>query len=166
MIEPSVETAGLACQIDAFPELGAGCLRRDRRDLADAGRCRGPGSLFSRVRSRSWCRPCRNRCICDTPRRIPGSDRSLPDSGRGPSHLQEQPLTSAGSRRALTKTGACRQLGSRTASGTAVPQSPSIRERACPARPGPAPTTRHMQRRRGSTYSAESTGPRATSPPS
>ena len=40
--------------------------------------------------------------------------------------------------RALGKTGTCGQLGSRTADRMAVPQSPSIRERACPARLGPA----------------------------
>jgi hypothetical protein len=53
-------------------------------------------------------------------------------SVRDLSHPQEQPLTSAGSQRALAKTGACRQLGSRTADRMAVPVSPSIRERAWP----------------------------------
>jgi hypothetical protein len=43
VIEPSRSDRGLACQIDAFPELGAGCLRRDRRDLAGAA---GTGNLF------------------------------------------------------------------------------------------------------------------------
>ena len=60
--------------------------------------------------------------------------------GRGLSHPQELPLISAGSRRALAGTGACGQPGSRTANRMAVPLSPSIRERACPARPWPART--------------------------
>src|SRR5262249_40410930 len=42
--------------------------------------------------------------------------------------------------RALAKTGAWGQLGSRTADRMAVPVSPSIRERACPARLRPART--------------------------
>jgi hypothetical protein len=41
--------------------------------------------------------------------------------GRGLSHPQELPLISAGSRRALARTGACGQPGSRTANRMAVP---------------------------------------------
>jgi hypothetical protein len=48
----------------------------------------------------------------------------------------------AGCRRAPGKTGACGQLGLRTADRMAVPQSPSVRERAYPARLGPARTAR------------------------
>jgi hypothetical protein len=84
--------------------------------------------------------------------------------GRGLSHPQELPLISAGSRRALAKTGACGQPGSRTANRMAVPQSPSIRERACPARPWPARTAAGYGEERGIswTYSAGSTGRRTT----
>ena len=84
------------------------------------------------------------------------------DSGRVLSHLQELSLDSAGSRRALAQTGACGQLGSRTANRMAVPQSPSIRERACPARSGPARIRQHAVRRNGLDYSAGSTGPKTT----
>ncbi len=43
--------------------------------------------------------------------------------GRVLSHLQEQPLTRAGCRRALGRTGACGLLGSRTAHRMAVPRA-------------------------------------------
>lgn len=67
-------------------------------------------------------------------RGIRADRRPWPGIGvRDLSHPQEQPLTSARSRRALAKTGACGQPGSRTADRMAVPVSPSIRERACPA---------------------------------
>src|SRR5689334_15775469 len=69
--------------------------------------------------------------------------------GRGLSHLQEQPLTKTGCRRAPGKTGACGQLGSRTADRMAVPQRPSIRERACPARLGPARTANPIEENGG-----------------
>ncbi len=83
---------------------------------------------------------------------------------RGLSHPQELPLISAGSRRALAGTGACGQPGSRTANRMAVPLSPSIRERACPARPWPARTAAGYEQEGGNhwTYSAESTGRRTT----
>jgi hypothetical protein len=68
--------------------------------------------------------------------------------GRGLSHPQELPLISAGSRRALARTGACGQPGSRTANRMAVPQSPSIRERACPARLRSARTGEQASRKR------------------
>ena len=45
------------------------------------------------------------------------------EGGRVLSHPQELPLTCAGSRRALAKTGACGQLGSRTANRMAVPRA-------------------------------------------
>jgi len=70
----------------------------------------------------------------------------------------------AGCRRAPGKTGACGQLGLRTADRMAVPLSPSIRERACPARLGPAQTARiyRGERRNAWTCTAGSTGPRIT----
>jgi hypothetical protein len=34
------------CQIDAFPELGAGCPRRDRQDLAGMAGMAGAGDTF------------------------------------------------------------------------------------------------------------------------
>jgi hypothetical protein len=84
----------------------------------------------------------RDGSISDTPGRILGNRCPLRDGGRVLSHLQELPLASPGSRRALGQTGACGQLGSRTANRMAVPSSPSIRERACPARQGPERITR------------------------
>ena len=61
-------------------------------------------------------------------------------AGRGLSHPSGVTPHHGRSRRAPPKTGACGQLGSRTADRMAVPLSPSIRERACPARLRPART--------------------------
>jgi hypothetical protein len=67
----------------------------------------------------------RRRCRCVWP-------WPEPPAGATP-HQRREP-------RALAKTGACGQLGSRTANRMVVPSSPSIRERACPARLRPART--------------------------
>lgn len=78
----------------------------------------------------------------DTPGRFPGYrcrcrygwSWPAPPAGTTP-HQRQEP-------RALARTGACGQPGSRTANRMAVPSSPSIRERACPARLRPARTAR------------------------
>jgi hypothetical protein len=80
----------------------------------------------------------RHRFVSDTPGRFQGAGCSCrygwswpePPAGGTPHRYR--------SRRAPGKTGACGQLGSRTADRMAVPLSPSIRERACPAWLGPA----------------------------
>jgi hypothetical protein len=76
----------------------------------------------------------------DTPAGLPGSgcrrrygwSRPEPPAGATPYQRQEP--------RALAKTGACGQPRSRTANRMVVPSSPSIRQRACPARLRPART--------------------------
>ena len=55
-------------------------------------------------------------------------------AGRGLSHPPGVTPHHGRSRRAPPQAGACGQPGSRTANRMAVPLSPSIRERACPAR--------------------------------
>jgi len=52
---------------------------------------------------------------------------------RGLSHPQDGPLTTAGAAELQPGPGPCGLLGTRTADRMAVPWSPSIRERACPA---------------------------------
>ena len=129
-----------------FPIPGPRVLEADRAAAAGRGHSQaGAGNPFRRpgdailpdeIRVPAPAR--RNGNISDTPGRVRGNRRPRRDGGRVLSHLQEPPLARAGSRRALAQTGACGQLGSRTANRMAVPSSPSIRERACPARPGPA----------------------------
>ena len=88
----------------------------------------------------------RHEPVGDTPGRIRGNRCSRrygwswpePPAGATPHHGR--------GRRALGGTGACGQLGSRTANRMAVPLSPSIRERACPARLRPARTTTSTRR--------------------
>jgi hypothetical protein len=143
-----------------------------RRVLAtERGTCRAaagdpsrrPGDTIPLDEIRVPAAPRRNGKIHDTPGRIPGDGRCESDSGRVLSRLQEQPLTGTGCCQALAKTGVWRQLGSRTANRMAVPQSPSIRERACPARSGPAQITRqHAKGGANWAYSAGSTGRKTT----
>ena len=118
-LEPFLKIAGHA------PVPGTRLVVQGRYDpLLDESRVPAPARRDGRIR--------------DTPRFTRAIGCHQGEGGRVLSHPQELPLASAGSRRALAQTGACGQLGSRTANRMAVPQSPSIRERACPARQGPA----------------------------
>ena len=165
--EPLVKTAGLPAGSmpasslagDAFVETGriwrvqlVPVIPGDARDLIPDVRSGAPVPAADRATRRAAC-----------PETVVRGGMG----GRGLSHLQEQPLTSTRSRRAPGKTGACGQLGSRTADRMAVPVSPSIRERACPARLRPARTmtsreeTDHI-RRKGWMCTAGSTGPKTT----
>jgi hypothetical protein len=80
----------------------------------------------------------RNQGVSDTPPGICGYRRrfryewSWPEPPAGATPCQRR------SRRALARTGACGQPGSRTANRMAASLSPSIRQRACPARLRPA----------------------------
>jgi hypothetical protein len=131
-------------------------LRMDRRVLvADRGTCPGagnpfgtPGDLIPSDETRVPAPARRYEHIRDTPCDIRAARCHQGEGGRVLSRLQELPLNCAGCRRALGKSGACGELGSRTANRMAVPQSPSIRERACPAWPGPARMT-HGHRQGG-----------------
>ena len=139
--------------------------RRPRRHAAGAGNPFGtPGDLIPPDETRVPAPARRDGRIRDTPCHIRATRCHQGESGRVLSRLQEPPLNRAGCRRALGKSGACGELGSRTANRMAVPQSPSIRERACPAWPGPARMTRgHRQGGEEDwTFSAGSTGRRTT----
>jgi hypothetical protein len=162
-LEPSFEAAGSACRPmpiaiwahDALTKAGGAGLVRSApgdpltspgRDLSSKIRVPGPPPPLP-----GWRATRRAGCWERVVRAGMG--------GRGLSHPQELPLISAGSRRALARTGACGQPGSRTANRMAVPLSPSIRERACPARPWPARTAAGYGRGGASwTHSAGSTG--------
>jgi hypothetical protein len=165
--EPSVETAGSACRSmpvaiwarDALTKAGRTVLVRPAPGDPLTSPGQDPSSkirvLVPAVPLAGW-RTTR-RAGCWECAGHPGM------GGRGLSHPQELPLISAGSRRALAKTGACGQPGSRTANRMAVPLSPSIRERACPARPWPARTAAaHGEGGINWRHSAGSTGRRTT----
>ena len=61
---------------------------------------------------------------------MPGNPVPRRQGGRGLSHPQDGPLTTAGAVELQSGPGPCGQLRSRTADRMAVPASPSIRERA------------------------------------
>src|SRR3984885_11237247 len=106
-----------------------------------SGEIQGPGRNPTRPRPPPGPSPDRRRAGRDTPGRFRGNrcwcrygwSWPEPPAGGTPHHGR--------SRRALARTGACGQLGSRTANRMAVPLSPSIRERAWLARLRPARTT-------------------------
>jgi hypothetical protein len=140
-------------------------LEKDRGTCSGAGNPFGnPGDLIPPDETRVPAPARRSGHIRDTPCRIRATRCDRGESGRVLSRPQEPPLSHARCRRALGKSGACGELGSRTANRMAVPQSPSIRERACPAWPGTARIT-HGHRQEGGedwTFSAGSTGPKTT----
>jgi len=80
-LEPSLEMAGPACQVSAFPKLGGWGPGRERQSLAGLAGAgnpfRRPGGMTSAMRSGSRHQPGRHRTARDTPGRI------LPDRRSG-----------------------------------------------------------------------------------
>jgi hypothetical protein len=124
------DCGALPSQVHVFSDPGTGYLDQDGRDLAGAA---GAGNPFrtpghdpsGQIRVPATAGRSRNQSVRDTPgTKSAAAAAGAGMGGRGLSHPQEQPLTSAGSRRAPGKTGACGQLGSRTADRMAVPFEP------------------------------------------
>src|SRR5271165_2656249 len=114
----------------ALRRMATADLDVDRRVLvADRGACSGagnpfgsPGDLIPPDETRVPAPAPADGRIRDTPGHIRATGCHQGEGGRVLSRLQELPLNRAGCPRALGKSGACGELGSRTANRMAVPQ--------------------------------------------
>jgi hypothetical protein len=153
---PARSTPSRSMAGDACAEIGGIRLVR----LGPGDPLTSPGmDLLSKIRTPSPSR--RHRFVSDTPAASTVLAVRAGMGGRGLSHPQEEPLTGTGAAELRARPGACGQPGSRTADRMAVPLSPSIRERACPARLRPARISERIgKENRSWMCTAESTGPK------